>query len=320
MSEAVVWTDNLERDLANLTRLSAEVERKILDRMDKVDSSFEKLKEEHPTVKTFPNKINLDVGGQIFRTTVEVLTKEESFFSSMFSGVFDLETDPFDDSYFIDRSPKYFGYILEYCRTGKIKDYKKLPRYDKHGLLAEVEFYGMKSLFEYLGGGGPDYSEMHWDPRKMSSGITLSNNNMTAVSTGGCSHKTVLGSEPIEGGCISWEVRLNQDADCYSAVGLVGEGFNYQGNATVGSAPNSWGMGMYPNIATGTYRAQAVNRLRPGQIVKCVYDMDEGTFKISVDGQERGNWSNVVLEKAYICLTVCELQGGGYTLQNVESV
>jgi len=286
------------------------------------------LKEQYPVIHSFDPKVSLDIGGKIFRTTVELLTREESFFSSMFSGRVVIDKDPFDDSYFVDRSPEYFPMILEFLRTGGIKtvDRKKIDKLDKAALLAEAEFYCMESLVEYLGGARKgkfvDYSEMTWNPAKMSTGINLSNGNLTAVSSGSCSHKTVLGSIPIEKGVCSWEVRLNQIADCYSAVGLVGEKFNYSSLNRMGVDGDSWALGIYPgsHVESSAKRIQVPSRLNSGQVVKGVYDADAGTLKFFVDGVERANFTNVEFEgNAYIALTVCELTQGGYTLQNVGS-
>jgi hypothetical protein len=316
----VVWSDNLERDLKNLQRLSSDIERKILGRIEKVDTSYEQLQEEYPTVVNFPNKIKLDVGGQIFRTTVEVLTREQSFFSSMFSGVYDLQKDEYDGSYFIDRDPTYFKYILEFCRTGKIRNPKKLSTFDKKGIKIEAKFYCMESLYQFLGGDMADYSDMHWSSEKKHSGINLREENMNCISTGSCSHKNVLGSLPIEEGGITWEIEMRQDADCYAAVGLVGGDFNTNNNETIGSSMNTWGVGIYPNIASGDRRAQATQRLSTGQIVKGDYNADEKTLKFTINGQDFGNWTNVDLEVAYICMTVCcNSSGGGYTLRNCEA-
>jgi len=163
---------------------------------------------------------------------------------------------------------------------------------------------------------------MTWDPSKMSPGIQLSNNNMTCVSGDrSCSHKTVLGTIPITHGAIEWEVVVNQYADCYSAVGIVGESFNYNGKVRMGIEENSWALGIYPgsHVESSPRRIQAPSTLSSGQVIKCVYDADEGTLVISVDGTQRASYSSISLDVAYIAFTVCESANGGYTLRNVRS-
>jgi hypothetical protein len=69
-------------------------------------------------LKISRNKIKLNIGGKIFTTTVDTLTKEPaSLFSSMFSGNFVVEPDK-DGEIFIDRSYEYFHLILNFLRTG----------------------------------------------------------------------------------------------------------------------------------------------------------------------------------------------------------
>jgi len=107
---------------------------------------------DHPIVQIFNNKLTVDVGGELFRTTVEVLTAEESLFTSMFSGRILVEPDPYDGSFFIDRSPQYFRYILEYLRYAKIRGLKSIDKWVKDGILIEANFYEISGLVDLLGG------------------------------------------------------------------------------------------------------------------------------------------------------------------------
>jgi len=227
-------------------------------------------------MKRIRNKVKLDVGGQIFSTTLEVLTRYDSYFSSMFAVGHD-QPDTMDGSYYIDRSPQYFDLVLEFLRNGELRSGKKLTKEEIPELLAEAEYYGIKEMIASLDGSGkPDVEGMTWDPNRSSPGINLTNNNMTATSQGGCSHKTVCGTIPITHGIVVWEVLLNQQADCYSAVGLVGATFDYQNLAHVGIAENSWGLGLYAggHVDTSDRRIQ-VSLLASGSVVRSVYDADE---------------------------------------------
>jgi hypothetical protein len=114
---------------------------------------MEKLKDHIPLLQKFQNKVKLDVGGQIFCTTIEVLTRSESFFSSMFSGKYGVEQDLYDGSYYIDRSPQFFDLILEFMRTGNIRSVKKLDKDDKELLRIEAEYFAYTNLLQYLGDG-----------------------------------------------------------------------------------------------------------------------------------------------------------------------
>lgn len=63
------------------------------------------------------SKIKLDVGGQLFTASKETFLKFEGsfFFAMLSSGRWEPDED---GAYFIDRSPTYFPYVIDYLRTG----------------------------------------------------------------------------------------------------------------------------------------------------------------------------------------------------------
>eukprot|EP00002_Diphylleia_rotans_P002037 TRINITY_DN11242_c0_g1_i1.p1 TRINITY_DN11242_c0_g1~~TRINITY_DN11242_c0_g1_i1.p1 ORF type:complete len:204 (+),score=56.11 TRINITY_DN11242_c0_g1_i1:50-661(+) len=64
--------------------------------------------------------IKLNVGGKMFATTVETLTRiSDTFFSGFFKGDFVCSIDEFG-CYFIDRDGELFRYVLNYLRTGAL--------------------------------------------------------------------------------------------------------------------------------------------------------------------------------------------------------
>ena len=59
----------------------------------------------------FASKIKLNVGGKIYKTTLDTLRKDpDSMLCAMFSGRFELTADEDDGAYFIDRDAKLFRY------------------------------------------------------------------------------------------------------------------------------------------------------------------------------------------------------------------
>ena len=57
----------------------------------------------------FDRAVKLNVGGKIYKTTLETLRKDpDSMLSVMFSGRHELKTDAEDGAYFIDRDGKLF--------------------------------------------------------------------------------------------------------------------------------------------------------------------------------------------------------------------
>ena len=60
----------------------------------------------------FASTIKLNVGGKIYKTTLDTLRKDpDSMLSEMFSGKFELRVDEDDGAYFIDRDAELFRYV-----------------------------------------------------------------------------------------------------------------------------------------------------------------------------------------------------------------
>jgi len=91
--------------------------------------------------------VKLNVGGQLFTTTFDTLTKEDSMIRTMFNGTFPVH-QVVDGSVFIDRDPKYFDMVLNYMRSGGLE-----PPRDKNVLMElwkEAEFYQLTGMIEIL--------------------------------------------------------------------------------------------------------------------------------------------------------------------------
>lgn len=98
----------------------------------------------------FEPKIKLNVGGSLFLTTLQTMTKiPNTYFAILFSGRWEPKFDPVDGSMFIDRDPTMFGMILNYLRTGTIiLDHLSPIQADL--LRTEADFYQIESLLELL--------------------------------------------------------------------------------------------------------------------------------------------------------------------------
>lgn len=119
----------------------------------KLDSERKRLEQERATFEAmkakiasihFPEKLKLNVGGQLFATSRESLLREkDSLFSSMFSGRgFKVEPDE-EGAYFIDRDGTHFRHILNFLRSGKV--FIPEDRQDLDELVGELEFYHISS-------------------------------------------------------------------------------------------------------------------------------------------------------------------------------
>ncbi|XP_010882028.2 BTB/POZ domain-containing adapter for CUL3-mediated RhoA degradation protein 2 isoform X2 [Esox lucius] len=100
--------------------------------------------------------VRLNVGGTLFYTTLQVLTRQDSMLKAMFSGRKEVFSDR-QGWILIDRSGKHFGSILTYLREGVVT----LPpgRQGVLELLAEAKYYLIQGLVELCQGGLQDGKE-----------------------------------------------------------------------------------------------------------------------------------------------------------------
>ena len=93
---------------------------------------------------SFPSVINLNVGGQIYTTSLATLTKySESMLGAMFSGRFAAQKDS-NGNYFIDRDGALFPYVLDFLRNGELQVLENSHEFGS--LLKEAEFFQIPAL------------------------------------------------------------------------------------------------------------------------------------------------------------------------------
>ena len=139
-SEGFVDAENYFRQACEIFQREAT---RVRQEQEAIDYMSRKLKHVH-----FSSTVNLNVGGHLFKTSVQTLTKDpNSMLAAMFSGRF--ETKPCEDgAFFIDRDGTYFRFILNYLRTGKLT----LPEgatFLKE-LEEEAEFYQIQGILDEL--------------------------------------------------------------------------------------------------------------------------------------------------------------------------
>ncbi|CAO3593032.1 unnamed protein product [Absidia cylindrospora] len=105
---------------------------------------------EPQNLTTFPNKIKLNVGGDIFETSLATLKKDRSsLLAAMFSGKHPIESDH-EGSYFIDRDPTHFRLVLNYLRDLRISPSVIQDKVIAQELLQEAQFYHIEGLIKLL--------------------------------------------------------------------------------------------------------------------------------------------------------------------------
>ena len=96
-------------------------------------------------------KVVLDVGGEMYSTSVETLTREKNtFFTALFSKQWQIKRDPVDKSIFIDRDGKLFHHILNYLRTGKIPIDTMDDESLRQSLINEAEYFRLQGFASLL--------------------------------------------------------------------------------------------------------------------------------------------------------------------------
>jgi len=89
----------------------------------------------------------LNIGGTRFETSMETITKLSLFFQSMFCGRYDVKKVD-DGSYFIDRDPTHFQFILNFMRDGILPNKINPDIIDI--IIQEAQYYSMDSLINAL--------------------------------------------------------------------------------------------------------------------------------------------------------------------------
>ncbi|NXT93885.1 BACD2 protein, partial [Anhinga rufa] len=89
--------------------------------------------------------VRLNVGGSLYYTTVQVLTRHDTMLKAMFSGRMEVLTDK-EGWILIDRCGKHFGTILNYLRDDTIA----LPKHRQEikELMAEAKYYLIQGLVD----------------------------------------------------------------------------------------------------------------------------------------------------------------------------
>ena len=147
----------IEEELS-LTQVLADVEKQIKAVCNQLQRQASRLREEQEAFNSMSKKmesmqlstkVNLNVGGQHFTTTVHTLTKDpDSMLAAMFSGRFPMKP-PEDGTFFIDRDGTYFRYILNYLRDGKLSLPEGATFFEE--IEAEAGFYQIQGILDELG-------------------------------------------------------------------------------------------------------------------------------------------------------------------------
>ncbi|KAI8092664.1 BTB/POZ protein [Halteromyces radiatus] len=126
--ELVEWQDELE------------LEKKSSDREKEMMRHVRKAQEE---------KIKLNVGGQLFETSLSTLRRDpNSTLAAMFNGHSNITPDETDGSYFIDRDSTYFRLVLNYLRDLRVPSSIREDPKVMDELMQEARHYQINGLLK----------------------------------------------------------------------------------------------------------------------------------------------------------------------------
>ena len=117
---------------------------KLRQEREVVDALSKKVENFH-----FPSTVKLNVGGHIFETSLQTLTRgaPNSMLAAMFSGKFDLKPAE-DGAFFIDRDGTHFRFILNFLRTGTLTLPEDATVFEE--VMKEANFYQIQELVDAL--------------------------------------------------------------------------------------------------------------------------------------------------------------------------
>jgi len=126
-----------------MIKLAKEFEKAFKDEKSRADAQSKKIKKCH-----FKNPVKVNVGGEVFTTTIETLGScKGSMLEAMFSGDFLVNMSD-EGHYYIEREGNKFGQILNWLRTGEIQ----LPEEEKQlaEIYREADYYGLQPLCDLI--------------------------------------------------------------------------------------------------------------------------------------------------------------------------
>ncbi len=222
---------------------------------------------------TAKSKIKIDVGGQSFTASKETFLKFEGsfFFAMLSSGRWEPDED---GTYFIDRSPTYFPYVIDYLRTGSL---------DELTGLSKVELQSTKTEFDFYQIDFPCPSVPEWD-----TSINAAHLAFTGTSTA----RNSVGSQNWKATAVS-----SQDVDCfrmkieYGSLGDFMVGFQVYPGGFVHLRANFGGnTSYYLHVNNGSLYGSGKNneifhgsKLKTGSIITGTYDREAHTISFGVD-------------------------------------
>ncbi|EFC36754.1 K+ channel tetramerization domain-containing protein [Naegleria gruberi] len=297
--------NQLDQGAKQLLAAQLSIEERIshLLKLEQEWSEKEKLMEEN--ANKAKSTIKLDVGGKIFKTSREtLLSKKDTFFYAMISSGKWLPDE--DGSYFIDRNPKLFHYVLDFMRYGKV-DLSALDKSKRDLLREEADYYLISEMFsdesaDQERNGIADTFDMNLKGPY----TDLSDNNKTATASQ-TGNTCALGSDGISSGKRTWKLRMNHFASTshWIMVGVASKPLTDYQNSF--EQPNNFGISSRNQKFTdcSSSSTTASNDWAVGHIIQVDLDCSKNTLKITnLNTGKYEEWQNLPPNTYYLHLNV----------------
>ncbi|XP_003726136.1 BTB/POZ domain-containing protein kctd15-like [Strongylocentrotus purpuratus] len=230
--------------------------------------------------------VHIDVGGQIYTSTLETLTKfPESRLSKLFTGHIPIILDSLKQHYFIDRDGHLFRYILNYMRTARLLlpgDFTEME-----ALYEEARYYNLTPMMEALEQmkSSEESSKTTQEKREKTPAIKL------------------------ESGCTGNEcVIVHTSPDCVERISLSGdkniiyELFPEVGSIICNSSPTAAGWAQDSNYVI-RFPLNGFCKMNTVQVLQRLLQNNFGVIASSGGGIEGSQFSEYVLSRKYGQLT-----------------
>lgn len=118
-----------------------------MSELEKLEEKWKVMDNEAAQIsRTDTNIVTLNIGGIVFQTSIKTLLniKDTMFYKIVLSKTFDMSQE-----IYLDRSPRFFHYILDFLRYQKF-DYKRFTSEQQVELLDEANYYELTQMIDVL--------------------------------------------------------------------------------------------------------------------------------------------------------------------------
>ncbi|CAM2724539.1 unnamed protein product [Rotaria socialis] len=294
------FNQNIRAEADTLLKHISDSRTNLINERDSLQSEIELLKKEKDEMtrllKKYDQIVTLNVGGQLFSTTIETLTKEKCLFTKMFSGQYDLREH--QGATFIDRDPTHFRTLLNYLRTNTFIKPKSSEDYNE--LCLEAEYYQITTLINQLRTETVviknSVEKLLFDSYLHHPNVVISEAGLSARCITRCNKFMYAKVNNIiwQNGQHYWEIILEEQAGCYASMGVATS--LWETNKRLGDDSFSWTLRLcdqqtYDEHAGLRHDSRSLpyhNLFPKGTRVGALLDLNQGTLEFVVDGVKKG--------------------------------